>query len=311
MAAVLGAPAIGDITAQDRAGDARPAIDQPEPQPGFTRGQPVRALEEDRDPGHLAVGEEGRGRTCRHQQDEGARAEHCLERGLHRHLFGRLLRTGLHHPGAAGVLQIGEDDHGQRNAGKPDDQEGVAPPDRIGKQAADQHAQQRADGDAERVEGQRGGALGGFDHIRDQRMRRRRATRLAHAHANPRQQQLDEILRQSAQGSHGRPDRQRTADQPWPVGGRAIRETRDRQAQDRVEQCEGQARHQADLRIAQTQFEPDRLGQDVDDLPIDEIEDVNYQKDPQGNPDRSTSLPCCRSRHYNLSRSTGMPVTFK
>ena len=106
------------------------------------------------------------------------------------------------------------------------------------------------------------------------------------------------------------PDRQRAADQPGAVGRCPVREPRDRQAEHGVEQREGETGHQTDLRIAQPQFEPDRFGKDIDDLPVDEIEDIDDQQDPQGNPDRSAGLPCCRSRHSKLSRSAGMPVTF-
>ena len=271
----------------------------------------MRALEKDRDPGDLAIGKECSGRAGYQQQDESARTEHRLEGRAHRHLFGTLLcGVGMHHSGPSRILEQHEHDDGERDSRKADDQERVAPPHRVGKQATDEHAQQRPDRDTERIEGKRRSALGGFDHVRDQRMRRRCATRLAYPHADPREQQLDEVLRQPAQRGHGRPDRQRAADQPGAVGRCPVREPRDRQAEHGVEQREGETGHQADLRIAQPQFEPDRFGKDIDDLPVDEIEDIDDQQDPQGNPDRSAGLPCCRSRHSKLSRSAGMPVTF-
>ena len=105
--------------------------------------------------------------------------------------------------------------------------------------------------------------------------------RLADPDANAGEQQVREILRQSAQCGHAAPDRERGGDQPRAVGARFVRIAGDRQAQHGVEQRECQPRHQADLLIAEVQVLGDRLGQDVDDLPIDKIEDVDDQQDPQ------------------------------
>jgi hypothetical protein len=52
-------------------------------------------------------------------------------------------------------------------------------------------------------------------------------------------------------------------------------------AQHSIKQRERQTGHQPDLRIAQPQIILDRFGKDVDDLPVEEIEDVNDQQRPQ------------------------------
>ncbi len=134
-------------------------------------------------------------------------------------------------------------------------------------------------------------------------MRRRRAPRLADAHPDPRQQQLPEILRQPAQRRHPRPYRKCDGDEAGAMGGRAVGETGDRYAQHRVEQRKGQPGHQPDLGVIQIQIACNRLGQDVDDLAVDEIEDIDRQQDPQGHPCRLHSCAgaaFCRGCHYRV-----------
>jgi hypothetical protein len=117
-------------------------------------------------------------------------------------------------------------------------------------------------------------------------MCRRGAARFPHADADPCQEQLGEILGQAGNGRHAGPHRERRSYDQRPAAGRAVGIARDGDPQHGIEQRKSQPGHQSDLRVAQPQFEPDRFGQDVDDLPVDEIEDVDDQQDPQHCPRR-------------------------
>ena len=106
-------------------------------------------------------------------------------------------------------------------------------------------------------------------------MRGGRTTGLAYAHTDTRKQQLNEVLRKPASCGHHRPKRQRPCDQPysialWPVGIAGYGNT-----QERVENGKGQPRHQADLGVAQFQVTADVLRKNVDDLPVEKIEDID------------------------------------
>ena len=61
----------------------------------------------------------------------------------------------------------------------------------------------------------------------------------------------------------------------------AIGEPRDRNAERRIEKREGQAAHQAELRVAQVQLGFDRHGENCHDLPIDEVEGVHQHQHRQ------------------------------
>jgi hypothetical protein len=52
----------------------------------------------------------------------------------------------------------------------------------------------------------------------------------------------------------------------------------DGQAEDGVEEREGQARHRAQLPVEEAELLLDRLGEDVDHLPIHEIHDVDDEQ---------------------------------
>src|SRR3546814_2617066 len=56
---------------------------------------------------------------------------------------------------------------------------------------------------------------------------------------------------------------------------------RDRNAEQRIEDRERRPREQAEFGVGQAEVRLDRLGQDVDDLPVEEIEDIDDQQDPQ------------------------------
>ena len=52
----------------------------------------------------------------------------------------------------------------------------------------------------------------------------------------------------------------------------------------KIEEREGQTGQQADRGIVEHQVAGDRFGQDIDDLPVEEIEDIDDQQDPQHRP---------------------------
>ena len=298
MPAVLRAVPVGNISAQHGAGDTRTAIDDAEPEARLSWCQAVRSLEEDRDPGDFPIAKKRSRRTGDHQKHESAGTEHRPQRVLQGHLSSRCLGSCLlDEPRPPWILQGGEDDYREDQSGQTNDQERVSPPHRVCQQPAYEHPEERADGNSQGIEGKRRCPFGRFDEIGNQGVRGGCTACFTNAHADPCQQKLGEILRQSAQGRHRRPDRQRPADEPWSVGGRTVREPCNRQSEHGVEQRECQPGHQSDLRVAQAELHADRFGENIDDLPIDEIEDIDDQQDPQCNPHRPTGLPFCRRRH--------------
>ncbi len=106
--------------------------------------------------------------------------------------------------------------------------------------------------------------------------------RLAHAHADARQQQLREVLRHAAQCGHHAPHRQAGGDDVAPAG--PVCQPRDRDAQRGVEDREHQPRQQPQLRIAQRQVALDRLQQDRQDLPVHEAEEIGQRQQCQRDP---------------------------
>jgi len=104
-------------------------------------------------------------------------------------------------------------------------------------------------------------------------VRRRAAARLADGDADAREQELDVVLREAAQGRHARPDRQRRRDDRPPRTG--IRQARDGDAEAHIEDREGETGQEAELLVGKQHLLLDRLLQDDQQLPVDEVERVD------------------------------------
>ena len=119
-------------------------------------------------------------------------------------------------------------------------------------------------------------------------MGRRRAAGFTKADAHAGDQQDDEGrdrertdvngVGQAAQGGEPAPDRQRDHHDALAAGG--VGDTGDRDAHGAIDHREGEAGHHAKLGVIETQVSLDVFLQDVDDLPVDEIEDVDDNQDP-------------------------------
>ena len=137
-------------------------------------------------------------------------------------------------------------------------------------------AQRRPDGDAEghaqRVQRQRLAPLLGREVVRDDGVGGRGAPRLADAYAHPRGGELEEVAGQTACGGAEAPAGAGERHDPHPV--RAVGEPSNRYAEQGVEQREREARQHADLRVGQVQLLAHRLGQQGQDLPVQEVEGV-------------------------------------
>ena len=113
--------------------------------------------------------------------------------------------------------------------------------------------------------------------IGDQRIGGRDAAGFANADAKPEEEQLAEAGCGAAQRGEGAPHGQRAGNHPAAAG--PVGKHRQRHAKHRIEQGEGKAADRAELGIGQLQVGLDRPGEDAEDLPVEEIEDVGQQQE--------------------------------
>jgi hypothetical protein len=166
-------------------------------------------------------------------------------------------------------------------------------------QAADQNGCAAADRDAHVVDAEGAAELLARKRVGDHRIRRGRQCRFADAYADARQEQLREVLRQSAQRRHQRPDDDADADDGLAV--HAVGEPADRNAEQRVEDREGEALQQADLRVRHLQVALDGLHQQRNDLAVDEREYVEDQQREDQVPALPFSLIGSRGRRQRCA----------
>jgi hypothetical protein len=69
------------------------------------------------------------------------------------------------------------------------------------------------------------------------------------------------------------------SDDPRPIA--RLGKARDRNTEHGIEKREGEPRHHAKLPVGKVQLILDRLGEDRDDLPVEEIEDIDDQQNRQ------------------------------
>ena len=110
----------------------------------------------------------------------------------------------------------------------------------------------------------------------------RAAAGFADADADAREEQLKVVLHETAEGGHAAPDEQREGHDVAAVA--AIGPARDGDARGDVEDREGEARQQAELAVGQRQLRLDRLLQDGEQLPVDEVEGVYNGEQSEGIP---------------------------
>ena len=100
------------------------------------------------------------------------------------------------------------------------------------------------------------------------------------------QQQHDKAGRHPAQHGHGAPGNAGEGDHRFAPD--AVRQAADGEAEQGVEDGKGDARQQADLGVADVEFELDGLDEDGDDETVDVVEDVDHRQHHQ----RVVRMPC-------------------
>ena len=184
----------------------------------------------------------------------------------------------------------------QDDAGRTHDQEGHLPSDKIERRGAcgesavptlddlraDEQAKARADVDARRVQSEHSGALPLWKQIGEHRIRGGGRGRFTHAHADTGEGELGEAGGEARECGHQAPEPEAGRDHGAAVAD--IGQQPQGNAEDRVEDREGRAVEEAELRVAHPEISLDPFGQNGEDLAIDEVEDVDDDKDGESQP---------------------------
>ena len=144
---------------------------------------------------------------------------------------------------------------------------------------AEQSPRRETEGNAEREDGQRTGATLAREIVCDQRIGRSNAAGLANPDAEPGQEELPISRRKAAERGEAAPDGERGGDDPAPAG--AVGQIGERNAEHGIEKSECKAADRAELGVGQPEVGLDRLRENAEDLPIEEIEDVGEQKEEE------------------------------
>ena len=274
----------------------QPAGDQRSERPGergrhvdpdrrLAGGQPEGAVEEQGlERGDAVAAERGDGRCC------GVGPPGRLG-GEFAEAFGEGHGRAANGAGRVGVaarrlLDREAQDEGDEEPWRADDEEGGAPAEGVGHRTADQVGQHRAHGHAHGVVAQRRGAPVRGIVVRDQRIGRRRAPRLADPHAHAAHQENPEAADgqardgdlggEAAERRHQRPQGHTDGDDRDPVAG--LCELGQRDADDRIEQGETEAGQQAEGGVGDPEFGLHLGGHDREQAAVDEVQDVDDQE---------------------------------
>ena len=144
--------------------------------------------------------------------------------------------------------------------------------DRTGGEAG-AHAAERY---AQRIDRGGSGAAARLEIVGDDGLGRRGAPSFADADEQTADKHAGEADGQTAHHGHQAPDREGYHDDHHPAG--LLRNARNRNAQRRVEGRKGEPAEQAHLPVFQLERVADRIGQDAEDRPVDEIEDIDHKE---------------------------------
>ena len=274
QARVPGAVGVAEPVGEPAAGEhaRRPADqeDRGEELPARDDVEVEAALEHRRGPqGEAVAGQRAARGGRRHQPEARLAGDHREGRQQARRRCRRAAFAGL-------VADDEKHDGRERDAGDAHDNECRPPVDPRGQVGADQSPGGEAERDSEREDGQRPGALVRREIVGDQRIRRRDAARLADTDAKPEQEQLEEAGRGAAQRGEAAPHDQRPGDDAAAAG--AVGDHRQRHREHRVEDREREAGNRPELRVRELQIGDDRSGENAEDLPVEEVEDVGEQQ---------------------------------
>src|SRR3569833_3091428 len=118
--------------------------------------------------------------------------------------------------------------------------------------------------------------------IRDDRIGGRYATGFTDTHGHTRDDQLSVVPRYPARGGRPAPQRTRNRQHPHAIG--AIRQPTDWNSDEAVKQREIEARQHAELTVRDVQTVLNGLGEDRDQLPVEEVEYINEAQHPKDQP---------------------------
>ena len=224
-----------------------------------------------------AVAAEGRESARDRDQPEGRVALQDIDRLVHaRRVLSRLSRV----PAAARRLLDGEEERERKDhPGHADGHECITPAEGLLDEATEQEAEDDSEVEARRIEAEGSGALGGRVVVADHRVRRRAAAGLTETDADPREQQLQVVLREPRERGHAAPNGDRERDDVLSIA--AVRPVGDRNARGHIDQREGESGQQTELPVHQTHLLLDGLLQDHEDLSVDEVEGVGEGHHPQ------------------------------
>src|SRR5580698_5821278 len=110
-------------------------------------------------------------------------------------------------------------------------------------------------------------------------MGRRRTAGLANAHAGPERQHGGEVGRKATERRESRPEDYAHGHDIYAAP--AVRESRDRYAEQRVKYREGQTVQETQLAVGDAEALLHRLTDDVDDIAIEEVERIDQRQRDQ------------------------------
>ena len=115
--------------------------------------------------------------------------------------------------------------------------------------------------------------------VGDQRVRGRDSASLSDPDAKPAKEKLRRRDRQAAKTGEDAPYRYRGGHHGAPA--RPVGEIGERKTQNRIEEGEGEAADRAEFGVSEIEVRLDRLGENAEDLPVEEVEDVGEEKQGQ------------------------------
>ena len=143
--------------------------------------------------------------------------------------------------------------------------------------AADRERRARSDIHAHRIKREDRAPACPFEIVAEQRYRRGRRARFAHADADAGHTELREVARQARHGGHERPERQAECERSHAAP--AVGEARERDAEHAIEQRERRAVEEAQLRVADAHVLLQIGRKNGDDLAIHIAERVDERED--------------------------------
>jgi hypothetical protein len=142
---------------------------------------------------------------------------------------------------------------------------------------ADEGPAGEADRHSEIIDRHRPRAPFGREIVGDQSDSGRHSARFADADPDAVEKQLPEAAGDPAQRREAAPHGQRSRDHRASAG--LVREVSERDSKRGIEQCERHAADRTELRVAEMQVRLDRLSEDSQHLPVEEVQDVSEEEE--------------------------------